>query len=300
MNRDVIGIGNIVIDHQLILDRLPDPDTKLLASHARFQVGGPTPTALVQLARFGRTCSFIGSWAVDTFGEMISKDLKQEGLSLHQIQPDVQDPQTGFAHVWVDQSNASRTIAYSRGTSAIEPSDIDRARLTEHQILHLDGWPTEASIHAAKIMRSAGRHVTLDSGNPKPGMEDLIPHVDTLICPERFIPKFTGHADHESGARELLTQGPQQVIATFGDKGALYISNTETIHHPAFPVTPIDTCGAGDVFCGAIIEGLLSEAPPKDMLRFACATAAIKCRSLGNRDALASHESVQDLITIPS
>ena len=43
----------------------------------------------------------------------------------------------------------------------------------------------------------------------------------------------------------------------------------------------VDTTGAGDVFRAAFIYGLLKGLPPRDMLRFANAAAAVSCTRAG-------------------
>ena len=45
----------------------------------------------------------------------------------------------------------------------------------------------------------------------------------------------------------------------------------------------IDTTGAGDVFHGAYIYGLYKNWELPKILKFASATAALKCRGLGGR-----------------
>ena len=53
---------------------------------------------------------------------------------------------------------------------------------------------------------------------------------------------------------------------------------------------------AGDVFAGAIIFATLQQWTASQKLRFACAASAIKCRGLGNRDALPALQAVFDLM----
>ena len=50
-----------------------------------------------------------------------------------------------------------------------------------------------------------------------------------------------------------------------------------------FQVDVVDTTGAGDVFHGGFIYGLLQNWEVTEILRFANAVAALKCRDLGGR-----------------
>ena len=62
------------------------------------------------------------------------------------------------------------------------------------------------------------------------------------------------------------------------------------------PVEAIDTNGAGDVFAGAMIFATLKNWPVDRRMRFATAAAALKCKSMGNRDALPSLEQIESTL----
>lgn len=55
------------------------------------------------------------------------------------------------------------------------------------------------------------------------------------------------------------------------------------IHTPAFEVETVDTTGAGDVFHGGYIYGLLKGWSLRDTITFASALAAMKCTKIGGR-----------------
>ena len=80
----ILGMGTVVVDHQVVVRELPEPDAKAEILSDRFQVGGPVPTALALLTRFGASTSFIGKWATDRWGEMIEDDLGQARIDLGQ------------------------------------------------------------------------------------------------------------------------------------------------------------------------------------------------------------------------
>jgi ribokinase len=79
---------------------------------------------------------------------------------------------------------------------------------------------------------------------------------------------------------------------TKGAKGADLHTYQETIHQPAFNVTPQDTTGAGDTFLGAFMaEFTLSNSPAK-ALRFAAAASAIQVTRAGAAPAIPMREEV--------
>ncbi|HAK37737.1 MAG TPA: carbohydrate kinase [Nitrospina sp.] len=52
---------------------------------------------------------------------------------------------------------------------------------------------------------------------------------------------------------------------------------------PSFKVEVVDTTGAGDVFHGGYIFGILKGLSLKDTIQFASALAALKCAKVGGR-----------------
>jgi sulfofructose kinase len=59
----------------------------------------------------------------------------------------------------------------------------------------------------------------------------------------------------------------------------------------------VDTTGAGDVFHAGFIYGLLRNWEIAEILRFANAVAALKCRDLGGRRGIPTLEEVNRLLT---
>ncbi len=141
-------------------------------------------------------------------------------------------------------------------------------------------------------MRQSGGQVFLDLGSPKLHLEQLLQHVDGLNCPERLIQRLFATDDLEEGGQRLLAMGPREVTITLGEFGAIHFTGDTVTRHTTFPVDAVDTNGAGDVFCGAILYGTVHHWETEKKLAFACAAAALKCRQLGNRAALPTLEEI--------
>ena len=297
MKADVAGLGTVLVDHQLFLETYPEWDTKTDIQKHRMQVGGPVPTALVFLARLGKTCAMVGKWGDDTFGSMIENDLQKEGIFIDRSLR-VKNESSGFASIWIEAATGHRTIACSRGSfSAISSFEIDDTLFSTCNALHLDGWSSQAAIKAAKEVKRHRGHVFLDAGYPKPGLKELIPLVDVMVCPQQFAAQFFGRDDHDFAAEELLRMGVDTVVFTAGEKGAVLYREGCCIRQRAFNVRAVDTTGAGDVFCGALIYALGERMSYPDALAFAAAAAALKCTQVGNRDALPGIREIESLLS---
>jgi sugar/nucleoside kinase (ribokinase family) len=72
--------------------------------------------------------------------------------------------------------------------------------------------------------------------------------------------------------------------------------NGEPKHMPAFPVHTVDTLGAGDAFHGAFTLAIAEGQPIEEAMRFASATAALKCTRFGGAFASPQRTEVDALL----
>ncbi len=275
----IFGIGTVVVDHSVLLERFPEPDSKNAVVHNWRQAGGPVPVALSTAAFYGQHCSFMGRWGTDAAGHFVQHQLEQRGIDLT-ASTSHEDWATGFAQIWIEP-NGRRTIAYSRGQFPLPIADeVPTQQLSQHSILHLDGWAGDAAIAAARLMKEQGGTVVLDAGSVKPGLDELLPLIDILIASALFRQSRFGSASVSPD--QLLGLGCQSIINTNGANGATWHTADQQHHHSGFSVNAIDTNGAGDIFCGAILDSITRGLTPGQALEHANAVAALSCTHYGN------------------
>ena len=107
-------------------------------------------------------------------------------------------------------------------------------------------------------------------------------------------PQLTGEALLRV-AHDLRAQGPGTVVVTEGEHGSWCASAEGEIHTQAFPIAPVDTTGAGDVFHGAFLYGRAQGWDLRRSLLLASATASLKCRALGGRAGIPTLEEALEL-----
>ena len=90
-----------------------------------------------------------------------------------------------------------------------------------------------------------------------------------------------------------MDRGPEIVVFTFGEKGCVGLSGEGYFEIPAFQVDAVDTVGAGDVYHGAFLAGLLKGLPVVEVARMASAVSAIKCTRIGGRAGIPDMDTVQ-------
>lgn len=278
----IFGIGTVVVDHVVVLETYPKVDTKsAIKTHWR-QIGGPVPVALSVAAFYGSPTHFMGRWGDDVTGREIQQGLAARGIN---VSPSSSAPgwATGFAHVWSEQTTGSRTIAYHRGNfPSMTKADVSlqESVLNKCQLLHLDGTMADAALEAAHRVRANGGLVVLDAGSKKPRMDELVPLVDLIIASELFCRSWFGESS--VSIDRLVSLGPKAVVRTQAERGAEFSDGVVTVHRPALDIHPIDTNGAGDIFSGAFLHGMLNRWHPEKSLEFANFVAGHACTSQGN------------------
>ena len=197
---EIIGIGSTVYDTLMVVDRYPTEDTKLEDLETKVQGGGPCATALVAARKLGVSAAYMGTIGDDPFGRFMLEDLEHWGVSTEYVRR-VPGCVSFHAVVLLNQSNASRTCVWSKGTvPPPEEGDLDWEALKRAKVLHLDGHMLNAAIAAAQKCREYGVKVSHDAGGAYPGVEKLMPYVDYLIPSEEFALKMSGEKTAEEAA----------------------------------------------------------------------------------------------------
>jgi len=256
-------------------------------------------TALVVLARWGIAARFAGVACRDHFGGAILEGLQDEHIDTSAVRID-RGERSQFAFICVEKGTGKRTIFWGRPeTASLPAADIPEGFLNDAHALHLDGLFLEASLYLARKAKGLNIPVILDAGSLRPGMLELVRHTDHLIAAENFIGRFRPEGSLPSRLRELRQMGPQVVTVTLGERGSVSLWEDVPYRFPALRVEARDTTGAGDVFHGAYIYGLLKGWSVQERIRWATVAAGLSCRSLGGRAGIPTLEEVRGRLSEP-
>jgi sugar/nucleoside kinase (ribokinase family) len=289
---DVVGVGINVLDYLFRVPHFPEPDTKMDALGAAIQGGGLTATAMVACARLGLRTRYIGKFGDNEIGQMARDELQKEGLDLSAA---VRAPgvPNRFCVVLVEEASGARTIVRQRDPQIwLRPDELSRETVCAGRVLHLDGHEGDAALQAARWAKQAGIPVSVDAEEPTEHREALFRLTDILIVGRRFGRMLTGKQAPPDILEALAAFGPRCVGLTLAETGSMLLHRGEVVYVPGFPVEVVDTTGAGDVFHGAFLYGLLQGWEAGDILRFANAVSALKCTALGGRSGIPRVEQV--------
>ena len=294
---DVVGLGLNATDTVLVVREFPALGGKERVAAVSQQAGGQVATALVTCQRLGLRTRYIGKVGDDAAGRFQLASLRREGVDLRYTGV-ARGAATQFGTIIVDQKTGERTVFWDRDARlAVRPSELARQAIGSARALHLDGCDVEASIKAAGWARRAGVPVVADLDTVYKKVEKLLPLIDYLIASANFLPAMTGDDDPfrvlDYMAREYKMRASGM---TLGRDGTLMLWQGRYLYSPGFVVETVDTTGAGDVFHGAFIYGLLSGWEMAATLDFSNAMAGLNCTALGARGGIAAEAQAEALM----
>ena len=296
---DVAGFGLNSVDLVAVVAEYPVSNTKQRLQRFARLPGGQIGTAMAAAAKLGWRSRYIGSFGDDELGALSRESLALQGVDITAART-VVGATNQFAVILVDARSGERTVLWDRHPAlTMEPADVPADAVTSGRLLVVDCHMTAASARAARYAREAGIPTIIDVEMVRPGIADLLQHIDAIIAAEEFPAALTGHEDL-GRALEVMGRdsGASLVCVTLGARGSLSWCNGREIRTPPFQVDCVDSTGAGDVFRGAFAAGCLAmpDGDIEDVLRYANAAAALNCRALGSRGALPTAAEVDQLL----
>lgn len=280
---DVVGLGANSVDFVHVVPAFPRPE----GWHSKMQVrrhvvscGGQTATAMAACVRFGLRALYVGAVGDDENGRRVVAELPRYGLDVTALASKTGRNQS--AVIIIDEQTGERVVLWDRGESVcLRASDVPLETVAMSRLLHVDDVDQEAAIAAARHARSLGIPVTSDLDRMTEQTEELVLAVSCAIFADGLPEQLTGERDHERALRRLRRRHEGLLVVTVGRNGAVALDGDRFLVSPGFEVEATDTTGAGDVFRGGFIYGLLHGWPLERTLKLANAAAALSCTCLG-------------------
>lgn len=138
----------------------------------------------------------------------------------------------------------------------------------------------------------------LSAGMPA-DVEALVAEADAVLVDNRFpdfvtaVCRAARARDIGAGLAQLSAHNPGLLAVTDGPNGVTWREGENLRHLQAFQVEAIDSLGAGDAFHGAFALALAEGRDLAEAMRFAAATAALKCTRFGGAAGAPTRDEVE-------
>ena len=299
---DVAALGELLIDFTCLSTDADGYPT--MAAHP----GGAPANYLAALTKFGAKTAMIGKVGSDAFGRLLIKTLKGAGIDTRGMLVS-DDVFTTLAFVTLDDSG-DREFSFARKPGAdtqlrfdeIDLSVIDASKVLHFGTLSMTNEPArDATYKAVEYAAGHGKLISFDPNLRKPLWDDLdeakrqmlwgLRHADVVKISDEETEFLFGIAPEEAAKHIIDSFGVRLVYVTCGAEGCFYRTKTASDFVKALSGIAVkDTTGAGDIFGGSAMYGLLRAGgvPEKltaeeleNIVSFACASAGLSTTKAG-------------------
>ena len=288
----ILGIGNAIVD---VICKVDDSfinknnltkSTMKLVDEIEFKKllttlkieetvsGGSVANSIVGLSQLGNKVGFIGKVSDDQLGNKYEEGLKKENVDFFYLKKKEVIP-TGTCLILITPDSERTMITFLGTAGKIGEQDIDAYAVKKSEILFLEGY-------------------LWDEGEPKKAFDKAINNsnkvamsLSDLFCVERHKPHFLELVKNKldiifANEQEIMslidTKNFEEVInfakninklivITRGEKGALAVNQNEVVECSAKDNLKIkDLTGAGDLFAGGFLHGLINNKSTKESL----------------------------------
>ena len=283
--------------------------------------GGAPCNVLAMLCRLGRRTAFVGKVGDDVFGRMLRDAAAGTSISLDAMRLDPAAHTTlAFVKTLPD---GDRDFSFYRDPGAdmlLRADELPEEMIRSARIFHFGTLSMthpgvrEATRRAAALAKEGGALLSFDPNLRPPlwqSLEDAREQIawglgqcDILKIADNELEFMTGASEADAGAALLRERYPNIRIlnVTCGAEGSFNWSDTGKIFAPAFRLgDAVDTTGAGDAFCGCVLDYILSRGTAltperrREMLRFANAAAALVTLKKGALRSMPAREQVEEV-----
>jgi ribokinase len=291
-------IGSINLDLIARVERLPAPGETVSGEEFTSSPGGKGANQALAARRSGARVRMVGAVGRDGFTGQALALLREDGVDLSLVRETHASTGTALILVAKDGENVIAVIA---GANAhVSPADVRGAVMDAGDTLLLQQEIPLRSVAAAlAAARAGGVRTILNTAPFRKEAAPLLGEADIVVANET---EFDLHAqelqlqgaDRPARMQDFARRSGRTIVVTLGSEGLAAATPAGVFTVPAMPVTPVDTVGAGDTFCGYLAGGLDWGMALEPALRRASAAAALACLKPGAQPAIPVHEEVRE------
>lgn len=314
---DVISLGELLID--FTVNGVSEQGNQLFEANP----GGAPCNVLSMLHNLGKKTSFIGKVGKDQFGYLLKNTLEEIGIGTDNLVMD-NEINTTLAFVYT-ASDGDRSFSFYRNPGAdmkLNESEINEELIKKAKIFHFgtlsmtEDGVKKATEKALKIAKDNNLLICFDP-NLRPLLWESLSEAkksiifglsqcNILKIAEEELEFVTECKSIEDGVKYILkNHNIDLILVTMGKRGSKAFYRGISVEKEGIvQKNTIDTTGAGDTFCGCILNfvlehGLenLTESLLRDMLTFANVAASIIITRRGAIRSMPSKEEILKFIS---
>ncbi len=278
--RRVVCLGEALVD--FVCERPVDSFAR--ADSFVAHPGGSLPNIAVCAARFGAAVEILGGAGEDEWGRWARERIAAEGVDVERFHL---LPGIGTSHAFVVVgTDGEPTFAFygdAERPAASAAPDIDGALGGQSGVLVvgsdtlLGRAERDVTTAAAITARDRGWQVLCDPNlrpDRWPSREAMVTTIRDLVALSSIVKlneaealMLTGEDSAESASNSLRELGPDAVLVTRGDQGALLTTKTGHASAGAQKASLVDATGAGDCVAGVLAAAMAAGTRPTDLGR---------------------------------
>lgn len=292
---DVYGLGTLAVDVLMKVDHLPGKDSFCVVEESVRQPGGSGTNAIVQAARLGASCGYIGAVGDDGLGKDVLESLQKENVDTGSM---VIKPGKTTLHtdIVIDRSG-DKFIMLNMGDAFLELccEETDLDAVAGAKVFYTDLLPYAPALEALKTARANGvktvfnLQVGLDTmegmGISREDILNALPYADVFAPCRDGLYALTDTQDMDRCAEILRKYCDGLLIFTKGKEGSVaYGRDGRCYKADTYPVKAVDTTGAGDSYIGSfLVARYLKGWDVQKSMEFASVCAGYTCSGIGAR-----------------
>lgn len=288
----ILVAGSANLDFVVRAAHIPAPGETVLGRDFKTFPGGKGANQAVACARAGGAPThMLLALGADAFATPLEASLQAAGVQMHVVRAPHQPTGTAFICVSDEAENA---ITVAPGANFfLSPAHLPPLTGSTHLLLQLE-IPLETVTAYARAAHAQGLKVVLNAAPAQVLPVELLAVLDILIVNEGELAVVAGRK--ASVADCLRDIAVPCVIVTLGQRGCCARRDGEMITQPAFSVTPVDTTGAGDTFCGVLVAALSQGQTLPAALQRASAAGALACTRPGAQSSIPTRAEIDSFL----
>ncbi|WP_316977021.1 ribokinase [Shumkonia mesophila] len=293
----IVVFGSLNADLVFRVPSLPRPGETVLAPDYTVVAGGKGANQAYAAARAGAPTRMAGCVGDDEFGHVLLSSLSGAGVDTQGVLH--RETRTGCAAIAVDAAGENQIAVAAGANQEARAAQVPDDWLTPDTVLVLQ-MEVPAAENWALIARAkqAGGRVVLNVAPAAPVPPSVLEFVDVLIVNQTeamVVAEAAGvpETDPIRAIRSLARGFGMTTVVTLGADGAFACVGDEEWEVPPLKISPADTTGAGDAFCGVLAAALDAGLAFTEALRRAGTAGALACTRAGAQTAMADAADIE-------